>query len=127
MGGDRAKMSATLAPQISTIQGQTAQQRSTASQFGDRSGGTNAGIQASENQATQAIQQMFELLGPEAAKEFATISGTQEGAGEGLLSEAGSAASTSGSQASGSRTNDVAVQQEQQTAITQALAALVGL
>lgn len=125
--GDRAKMSSVLAPQISTIQGQTAQQRSTASQFGDRSGGTNASIQASENQATAAIQSMFELLGPDAAKEFASISGAEESAGLGLLGEAGSAASTTGAQATNARPGDQAMQSEQQTAIIQALGALAGL
>jgi hypothetical protein len=128
MSGNPTKMSQVLAPQISTIQGQAAQTRSTASAFGNRSGGTNATTQATENAATQSIQQLFELLGPDAAKEVATIGAGEEGLGQGLLNLAGNSEATVGGQASASRTQtDEPLQQSQQAAVMQGITTLLGL
>jgi Sec-independent protein translocase protein TatA len=127
MSGDRSQMASVLAPQISTISGQATQAKQNASTFGNRSGGTNAAIQASETSATQAVQQLFEMLGPEAAQAVASISGTIEGAGQNLLDLAGNSAAEVGKQSSDSRQTDVATQQAQQQAIIQGLVSLAGM
>jgi hypothetical protein len=120
-------MSAVLAPQISAIQQQVGQNIATTGQFQGRSGGTAAGIQQQGYAAQQAVQNLFDLLGPQAASELAAISGTQEGLGMGQTQLAESAAATTGAQASGARQIDVPLQQSQQGAVLGGLTALVGL
>ena len=113
MSGDQAKMSQVLAPQISTIKGQQQQQVNTLSQFGNRSGGTNAQAQNDTEAAGKSIQQLFDMLGPEAAQEVAQISGQQEGLGTGVLGLGTQAEGTVGQQAGQARMFDT--QQEAQT------------
>jgi hypothetical protein len=125
--GDPAKMSAVLAPQISTIQGQTGARVNTIGQFSGRSGGTAAQATDLGTEATRAIQNLFDLLGPEAMKEVAAISGTQEAFGQGETGIALSAAGEVGAQAGGARATDVPVQQAQQAAAMEAIVALAGL
>jgi hypothetical protein len=125
MSGDPAKMSAVLAPQISTLQQQTGRGVNTLGQFAGRSGGTAAQAQELGIEAQRSIQNLFDLLGPEAAKEVASISGAQESMGMGLTDIAASAAGEVGAQASGSRQQTVPQQQQQQAAIMEALAALI--
>lgn len=127
MSGDPSKVSAVLAPQVSTIQQQVGQGVATTGQFAGRSGGTAAQTQQMGFEAQRAVQNLFDLLGPEAAKEVAAIGGTQEGLGIGLQDLAAGTASTVGAQATQARPGDVAQQQAQQGAILQALGALAGL
>ena len=127
MSGDPAKMSAALAPQISTIQGQASQNINTLGQFTGRSGGTASAQVAAETEAGTAVQNLFDLLGPEAATELAAISGTQESLGQAAVGLGESAASTAGAQASNARQTDVPVQQAQQAAVMEAIASLAGM
>lgn len=127
MSGNRAQMSQLLAPQISSIKGQSAQKMATASQFGNRSGGTNAALQADEQGALTAIQNLFDLLGPEAAKEFAAISGLQEQMGLGLTDLAANVTAEAGGMAGESRKQTLPMQQAQQSAVMEGLVSLFGL
>src|ERR1700733_4311426 len=59
LGGNQQAISQLLAPQISTIQGQGQQQIQNQSQFGNRSGGTNASNQQNIDQQRQQVEQMI--------------------------------------------------------------------
>jgi hypothetical protein len=120
-------MSKALAPQISAIQQTTGQGVNTLNQFGSRSGGTAAAVSQEGIAAQQAIQNLFDLLGPEAMKEVASISGVQEELGTGQEQLAAGAAETVGAQAGKSREQTVPLQQAQQAAVIQSIAALAGL
>lgn len=125
--GDPTKMSKALAPQISAIQQTVGQGVNTIGQFSGRSGGSAAAATQEGFAAQQAVQNLFDLLGPEAMKEVAAISGVQEELGTGQQSIALDAAKTTGAQATDARTTDVPVQQAQQAAVMQAIAALAGM
>lgn len=127
LSGDPTKMSQALAPQISAIQNQTSQGVNTLNQFGSRSGGTAAAVSQEGIAAQQAVQNLFDLLGPEAAAEVANIGGTQESLGTGQEQLAAGVAGTVGAQAGGARQLDVPVQQAQQEAVIQSIASLAGL
>lgn len=127
MSGDPTAMSKALAPQISAIKGQSGQNIRGLQQFAGRSGGTSSAVQAQNVEAQSAIQNLFDLLGPEAAQEFGKLAGFEVGTGEELLGQAGSAASTVGSQASGARPGDQSMQNDQQGAVITSLATLMGL
>lgn len=127
MSGDPAKMSAVLAPQISILKGQNAQRLATASQFSNRSGGTNARMQQDTEDTQRSIQQLFDMLGPEAAREVATIGGVQEGLGNNLLGISTSASSSLAGQAGGARNADNASAMDTAKSAGQAVAALLGI
>lgn len=127
MSGDPAKMSKVLAPQISGIKSQVGQQVGTINQFSGRSGGTAAAVQQEGVEAQRAIQNLFDLLGPEAAGELAKIGGMQESLGLNETSIGANAAAEVGSQASGSRSGDLAQQNAEQSGILDAGLALFGL
>ena len=127
MSGDPTKMSQVLAPQISTLRAQAGQNIMGLEQFSGRSGGTSSAVQAENVEAGRAIQNLFDMLGPEAAQEFSKLSEFEVGAGESLLSTSGSAASEIGQQAGSARPGDQQMQQQQQQAVIQAIAALAGL
>lgn len=127
MSGDPTKMSQALAPQISAIKGMSGQNIRGLEQFSGRSGGTSAAVQAQNVEAQSAIQNLFDLLGPEAAKEFGSLAGFEVGAGEGLLSGAAGAASEVGAQATNTRPGDQQLQQSQQSSVLTGLATLFGL
>lgn len=125
--GDPAKMNAVLAPQISAIKGQTGQAVNTLNQFSGRSGGTASAAQQLSIEASRSIQNLFDILGPEAMKEVSQISGTQEALGQGLTDIAASAAGEMGAQASGDITGARQRQDAQQGAILEGLGSLFGL
>jgi hypothetical protein len=62
LSGDPAKISKLLGPQIAGIKNRSQQSLQTASQFGDRSGGTNAGIQQTGDHISSAIDGMVDEL-----------------------------------------------------------------
>lgn len=104
--GNRPALSQVLAPQIATINNQALQQKKTLGTFGgNRSGGLNAAQQGISRDALNSVQQLFDLLGPEAAKELGALSIGEIGAGTNLESVAESAAANAGAQASGDRAN----------------------
>jgi hypothetical protein len=124
LSGDPTKMSAALAPQISAIKGQTGQNIAGLQQFSGRSGGTNAAVQNETVSAQTAIQNLFDLLGPEAAQQLTQIGEFQTSAGltaeEGAAGTAGELASATGS----ARPGDQAQQQAQQAAVMEGLTSL---
>lgn len=125
MSGDQAKMAQVLAPQISTIKDQQQQRVNTLSQFGNRSGGTNAQAQSDTEAAGKSIQQLFDMLGPEAAQEVAQISGQQEGLGTGVLGLGTQAAGTVGQQSGTARVSDMANEAQTGGDVASAIASLL--
>ncbi len=127
MSGDPTTMSKVLAPQISTIQGQSGQAVRGLQQFAGRSGGTSGAVEAINAEAASAVQNLFDLLGPSAAEEFGKLAGFEVGTGEELLGQAAAATGEAGAQASGARPGDAANQNAQQSAVITSLATLMGL
>jgi hypothetical protein len=62
LSGDPAKISKLLGPQIAGIKNRSQQKLQTASQFGDRSGGTNAGLQQTGDNIDSQINGMIDSL-----------------------------------------------------------------
>lgn len=62
LGGNSAAEAKLLAPQIKTIQDQAQQKINTEQQFGDRSGGTNAGNQMTLDNARGSVDDMISKL-----------------------------------------------------------------
>jgi hypothetical protein len=84
LSGDPSKQAQALAPEISGIQQGAQQARSTAAQFGNRGGGTNAQAQMAGDQSRAQINQMISgLLG--------TSAGALGSMGGGLLAQGQSA------------------------------------
>jgi hypothetical protein len=81
LGGNQQAISQLLAPQISTIQGQGQQQIQNASQFGNRSGGTNASNQQNIDSQRQQVEQMIAGLTGQAASQVGNLGATQLGFG----------------------------------------------
>ncbi|HWF67293.1 MAG TPA: hypothetical protein VN670_08310 [Acidobacteriaceae bacterium] len=67
LGGDPSKIAKLLAPQISTMAKQGNQKIQTASQFGNRSGGTNAGNQQVTDTTRANVDNMISSLTGQAA------------------------------------------------------------
>src|SRR5512146_1265269 len=59
LSGDRSKTSELLAPQISDLKSRAGQQLMTNAQFGNRSGGTNASNQMTEDNVNSQINRMI--------------------------------------------------------------------
>jgi hypothetical protein len=127
MSGDPTKMSAVLAPQISTIKKQSGQQIAGLNQFSGRSGGTAAAVQQANTEALSSIQNLFDMLGPTAAEEFTKLAGFETETGRGLLEDASASAAEVGQQAGASRPGDQQMQQQQQQAIIQGIGSLLAL
>jgi len=81
LGGDPAKIAKLLAPQIKTMQQQGQQQLATTSQFGDRSGGTNASNKKTMDTTRSNIDDMISKLTGGAASNLANIGTTEQGLG----------------------------------------------
>lgn len=67
LSGDQSKIGQVLGPEISGINKQGQQQKMTASQFGNRSGGTNAGNQMIDDKSRSTIDQLIAQLTGSAA------------------------------------------------------------
>lgn len=67
LGGDQAAMAKLLAPQTQAMQEQGQQQKQTAAQFGNRSGGANAGMQMLDDQTRAQITNLIAQLTGNAA------------------------------------------------------------
>lgn len=128
MSGDPTKMSAVLAPQISTLKKQSGQAIGNIQQFGDRSGGNSGAVVAQNSEALSSIQNLFDMLGPMAAEQFTKLAGFEVGSGESLLGMAGNSAATTGEIAQNARLNgDQKAQNDQQGAILSTLGSIFGL
>lgn len=127
MSGDPSKISSLLAPQISQIRGQAGQNIAGLEQFSGRSGGTSGAVQAENVEAARAVQNLMDLLLPEAVQQETGIGEFQTGAGLDLLGMASANAAEVGSQASSARPGDQALQQSQQASVLETLGTLVGL
>lgn len=84
LSGNQGDISKLLAPEISGIQKRAQQTKQTASQFGDRSGGTNAGNQMIGDNAKSDVNSMISKLTGSAAEHLGSM-------GENLLSQGTSA------------------------------------
>ena len=81
LGGNSAAEAKLLAPQIKTMQDQAQQKIDTANQFGDRSGGTNAGNQMTLDNARGNIDNMISQLTGGAAGGLANLGTSTLGLG----------------------------------------------
>lgn len=81
LGGDPTKIAKFLAPQIKTMQEQGQQRLATTSQFGDRSGGTNAENQRNTDTTRSNIDDLISNLTGGAAGKLAEIGTTEQGLG----------------------------------------------
>lgn len=82
LGGDRSKTSELLAPQISDLKSRAGQQLMTNAQFGNRSGGTNASSQMTQDNINSQIDRMISELTSGAIGEAGSL-------GTNLLGQAG--------------------------------------
>ena len=101
LSGDQKKIAQASSPQTSVIQGQAQQQKNQLAEFGNRSGGTNAGSQMIDTEADKAVMDLINTLIPQAATNLANL-GTNE------LSLGESAAGTLGQQTEAARQADKA-------------------
>jgi hypothetical protein len=81
LSGNQSAQAKLLAPQISTIQKQGQQQNQTAAQFGNRSGGTNAGVQSNIDTQRANVSDMISKLTGQAATGAATLGTSTLGLG----------------------------------------------
>lgn len=81
LGGNSAAEAKLLAPQIKTIQDQAQQKINTEQQFGDRSGGTNAGNQMTLDNARGSVDDMIAKLTGGAADNLAHLGTSTLGLG----------------------------------------------
>lgn len=86
LSGDMSKISQVLGPQISAVNKQTQQRKKTASEFGNRGGGTNAVMANLDTSSTSAINDMISNLTSGAASTLGSMGSsllsTGTGAGE---------------------------------------------
>ena len=81
LSGDPAKTSAVLGPQFAAIAGQAQQNKDTTAAFGNRSGGTNASIQASTDSTRAADNTMIGQLTGTAASTLGSTGTALSGLG----------------------------------------------
>ena len=81
LSGDQQAIGKLLAPEISTIQGQGQQQIQSQSQFGNRSGGTNASNQQNIDTQRSQVEQMIAGLTGQAATQVGNLGSTELGFG----------------------------------------------
>jgi len=79
LSGDPAAMAKVLGPEISGINARAQQKKKTSSEFGNRSGGTNAGNQMADDTTRSSVDELFASLTGHAA-------GALGSSGSGLLS-----------------------------------------
>lgn len=103
LSGDRSKIGTILAPEIGTIQNQASQNLNTLSQFGNRSGGTNAAVNASTSTGSAEIQKLISTLLGQSGQELGALGSTQEGLGLSAADIAGKLFSTVAGQATSDR------------------------
>jgi len=73
LSGDMSKISSVLAPEISSVNKQTQQRKKTASEFGNRGGGTNAYAQSLDDNALSTIRGMISNLTGTAASSLGSM------------------------------------------------------
>jgi len=84
LSGDPSQISKVLGPQISAVNKQTQEQKKTASEFGNRGGGTNAAMQSLDDRSIASVRSMISNLTGEAGGALGSLGG-------GLLSTGASA------------------------------------
>jgi len=84
LSGDPSQISKVLGPQISAVNKQTQEAKKTASEFGNRGGGTNAALQSLDDRSIASVRSMISNLTGEAGGALGSLGG-------GLLSAGGSA------------------------------------
>lgn len=81
LSGDMSKIMKVLSPQISAIKGQGQQAKETAAQFGNRSGGTNAAMQMTDDRTRQEINNLISSLTGSAASNLGQMGLSELGLG----------------------------------------------
>lgn len=127
LGGDRAKIGQVLSPEISNIQGQVSQHNKTLSEFGNRSGGTNAGVQAGETAGMTEIQGLINSLLPASASGLTQVGSTLGGLGLSAVNLGENAAATISGQAGADRPLAVHEQEQKGKAELELLLAAFGI
>lgn len=89
LSGDTGAITKLLAPQIGSIQKQTQQKKQAASQFGTRSGGTDAEMQAAGDTSRSSINDLISSLTGSAASGAASLGTTLSGQGISATADAG--------------------------------------
>jgi len=90
LSGDPTKVSEAIAPQAGAIRSQANQQIQTNSQFGNRSGGTNASNQQISTNAEGKVQDLINTLIPQAAQNLESTGLSELSAGSSAAGELGS-------------------------------------
>lgn len=75
LSGDPSQISKVLGPQISAVNKQTQEQKKTASEFGNRGGGTNAAMQSLDDRSIAAVRSMISNLTGEAGGALGSLGG----------------------------------------------------
>ena len=112
LSNEPGKVAQAVSPQVSAITGQAQQTRQTASEFGNRSGGTNAIQAAQPAQESAQVTNLINTLIPQAATNEANVASSQGNLGATLYGQAGSTAGTLGTLTEGAR--EVDIQQQNQ-------------
>jgi hypothetical protein len=94
LSGDPTQISKVLGPQISAINKQGQEQKKTASEFGNRGGGTNAFMQTADDRSLAAIRSMISNLTGAGASALGSLGGGLLSVGESAGTAAFSEAST---------------------------------
>lgn len=89
LSGDTGAITKLLAPQIGSIQKQTQQKKQAASQFGTRSGGTDAEMQAAGDTSRTSINDLISTLTGSAASGAAGLGTSLLGTGLNATAQAG--------------------------------------
>lgn len=82
LSGDPTKQAAAIAPETATIEGQAEQQKKTSSEFGNRSGGTNATNQMIDTNAKSSVNDLINKLLTTSASSLTSIGENELSLGE---------------------------------------------
>jgi hypothetical protein len=108
LSNDPGKIAQAVGPSISALTGQSQQQRIGEAEFGNRSGGSNAAIQALTTNTSAEITNLINSLIPQAATQAGQLGAQREGLGLQSLTQAGTTAGELAGQAQTARQMDVA-------------------
>lgn len=88
LAGDTASISKVLGPEMSAVNKQGQQAKKTASEFGNRSGGTNAGMQMADDTTRTTVDEMLSSLTGKAAGALGSSGSSLLSTGSGAHSSA---------------------------------------
>jgi hypothetical protein len=127
LSGNRAGMSAAIAPETNAIRSATdASKRQIATSGTARGGGVNSTNQQIGDKSTAAVDNAIFAARPEAAKGATQVGATELGAGTNLIGEAGYAGANLTSLAEGARGQDYKINQDMVGKVTNFIQEAVG-